>query len=354
MARALRIKAILVAHSARQLGSRPQRGFVRTCSARSFYSRPLLAGSAGGMTQMIFSDEPAKGWIPPSIAAPFICILLFAFSMTPGDLGLEYLGLTDAQGSPRGPLGFCLLLASFIAVGLAVFGWVRWVEKRSLASVGLRGEQRLKKFLIGLAVGIAMMGAIVAAIALSGGYRVADLAPAFASPAALGWIALLLAGFAVQASVEEFVFRGWLFSTIMRRWNTIAAFILSSAAFTFLHFSPGTPLLMLAMTFIYSIFACAWVRRSNSIWGVMGWHVGWNWFGGTGFDVPITGLDTSLPALVVKMMPVGPAWLNGGGDGPEGSVLTLALLIVASLSLLLLARSREQDAIDPPSPEHQP
>jgi membrane protease YdiL (CAAX protease family) len=306
------------------------------------------------MTQMIFSDETPRGWIPPSIAAPFICIFLVATSMLPGDLGLSYLGLTEPMGQPRGPLGFFLMLVSFIALGLAVFGWVRWVEKRSLASAGLCGEQRLKKFLTGLAVGIAMMGAIVTAIALSGGYRVADLAPAFASPAALGWIALLLAGFTVQASVEEFVFRGWLFSSVMRRWNTTAAFILSSAAFTFVHFSPRTPLLVLVTTFVFAIFACAWVRHSNSIWGVMGWHVGWNWFGGTGFDVPITGLETGLPALVVKMVPVGPAYLNGAGEGPEGSVFTLALLTVASLILLLLARSREREGIDPPRSGPQP
>lgn len=306
------------------------------------------------MTQTIFSDETPKGWIPPSIAAPFICIFLVAISMTPGDFGLTYLGLTDTTGSPRGPLGFCFLLVSFIAMGLAAFSWVRWVEKRSLASVGLCGDGRLKKFLIGLAVGIALMGAIVTAIALSGGYRVADLAPAFASPAALGWIALLLAGFIVQASVEEFVFRGWLFSTIMRRWNMTAAFILSSAAFTFLHFSPRTPLLVLVTTFVFAIFACAWVRRSNSLWGVMGWHTGWNWFGGTGFDVPITGLESDLPALVVKLVPVGPAYLNGAGEGPEGSVFTLALLTVASLSLMLLARSRERNGIDSPRSGHQP
>lgn len=300
------------------------------------------------MTQMIFSEETPKGWIPPGIAAPFICIFLVATSMLPGDLGLSYLGLTDPMGSPRGPLGFFLMLVSFIALGLAVSAWVRWVEKRSLASAGLCGDGRLKKFLTGLAVGIAMMGAIVTAIALSGGYRVADLAPAFATPAALGWIVLLLAGFTVQASVEEFVFRGWLFSTVMRRWNTTAAFILSSAAFTFVHFSPRTPLLVLVMTFVFAIFACAWVRRSNSIWGVMGWHVGWNWFGGTGFDVPITGLDTGLPALVVELVPVGPAYLNGAGEGPEGSVFTLALLTVASLSLLWLARSRERNGVDSP------
>ena len=79
----------------------------------------------------------------------------------------------------------------------------------------------------------------------------------------------------------------------------------------------------------------------------MGWHAGWNWFGGTGFDVPITGMESDLPALIVKLVPVGPAYLNGAGEGPEGSVFTFALLAVTGLSLLLLARSRERNGIDP-------
>lgn len=299
------------------------------------------------MTQMIFSHEPARGWIAPSLAAPFLCVFILVVSMLPGDLALSHFGFTEPMGEPRGPLGFFLMLVSFSALGLAVAGWVRWVEKRSLASAGLCGEGWLRKFLIGLAVGIAMMGAIVAAIAVSGGYRVAELAPAFADPAALGWIVLLLVGFGVQASVEEFVFRGWLFSSVMRRWNMTAAFILSSAAFTFVHFSPRATLAEVAMTFIFAIFACAWVRRSNSIWGVMGWHVGWNWFAGAGFGVPITGMDTGLPALVVKMVPVGPAWLNGGGEGPEGSVFTIALLAVAALWLLLAKKQREEGGSEP-------
>jgi membrane protease YdiL (CAAX protease family) len=304
------------------------------------------------MTQMIFSNEPAKGWIAPSIAAPLICIVLLVLSMLPGDLGLAYLGFTEPMGPSRGPLGFFLMLISFSALGLAIWGWVRWVEQRSLASAGLCGEQRLQKFLTGLAVGIAMMGTVVAAIALSGGYRVADLAPAFATPAALGWITLLLVGFTVQASVEEFVFRGWLFSTVMRRWNMTAAFILSSAAFTFVHFSPRATLLEMVMTFAFAVFACAWVRRSNSLWGVMGWHVGWNWFGGVGFDVPITGLDTGLPALVVTLVPVGPDWLTGGSDGPEGSIFTLGLLCAAALCLLLFSRQVEKGGNSEHHSEH--
>ena len=304
------------------------------------------------MTQIIFSQEAPKGWLPPAIAAPFICIFLVAAGSLPFDFGFEYLGLVDAKGGPVGPLALCLFLLSFIGFGLLVLGWVRWVEKRSLVSVGLGGEGRLRKFLVGLAMGIAMIGAIVAAITLSGGYRVGDLAPAFASPVALGWIALLLASFALQSSVEEFVFRGWLFSVVMRRWNMSAAFILTSAAFTFLHFSPRQPLLMTAMTFAFSIFACAWIRRSNSLWGVMGWHTGWNWFAGTGFDVPITGFDTHVPALVVKLLPAGSAYLNGGGEGPEGSIYTLALLTAASMGLLLYAKPRERNGTDPPSSGH--
>ncbi len=306
------------------------------------------------MTQIIFSEETPKGWLPPSIAAPFICIFLVAVSSLPFDFLFEYLGLADAKGAPAGPLALCLFLASFIANGLMVFAWVHWIEKRSLTSVGLGGSQRFRKFLIGLAIGIAMMGAIVAVITLSGGYRAGGFAPAFASPVALGWIALFLVCFALQSSVEEFVFRGWLFSTIMRRWNTTAAFALTSATFTFLHFSPRQPLLMTAMTFAFSIFACAWAYRSNSIWGVMGWHTGWNWFAGTGFDVQITGLETYVPALVVDLMPVGPAYLNGAGEGPEGSIYALALLSAASLSLLLATKPREQEGSDPPHSGQQP
>jgi hypothetical protein len=68
----------------------------------------------------------------------------------------------------------------------------------------------------------------------------------------------------------------------------------------------------------------------------MGWHAGWNWSAGVGFGVPITGLDVHLPALLVKLVPIGPNELTGGFDGPEGSVLTLAMLVIASLSVLAL------------------
>ncbi len=288
------------------------------------------------MTQTIFSPEPHRGWLPWASISPVVCILLVAFSSVPIDLGLEWIGLVDAEGAPRSAFGFCLfLLLPFAAMGAAVWAWSRFVERRDLATLGLTGAQRLRKHLAGMAIGIGMMALAIISIWLAGGYVSKDILPAFSSPASLFWIAILLACFVFQSGVEEFIFRGWLLSTATRRWNLVAGFIASSTAFTFLHFSPHQPVREIVMSFTFGLFACAWAWRAGSIWGVMGWHAGWNWFAGVGFAVPITGLDLKLPALLVQLTPSGPDVLTGGPAGPESSVLTIGLMAAATLLLLL-------------------
>lgn len=298
------------------------------------------------MTQMIFSPEPHRGRLPWAVLSPIVCILLVAFSSVPVDLGLERMGLVDATGNPRSTFGFCVfLLLPFAAMGAAVWAWTRFVERRSLATLGLTGTQRLRRYLTGLAIGIGMIALAIISIWLAGGYVSGDVFPAFSAPASLFWIAILLACFAFQSGVEEFIFRGWLLSTATRRWNLTAGFIASSVAFTFLHFSPHQPVREIIMSFTFGLFACAWAWRAGSIWGVMGWHAGWNWMTGVGFAVPITGLDLRLPALLVQLTPVGPDVLTGGPAGPESSVLTISLLAAATLLLLLWpsgARTSEQ------------
>lgn len=291
------------------------------------------------MTQTLFSPEPHSGWLPWAWLSPVVCILLVAFSSVPVDLSLEWIGLVDAKGHPRSALGFCLfLLLPFAAMGAAVWVWTRFVERRSLATLGLTGAQPLRKHLTGLAAGIGMMALAIISIWLAGGYVSKEVLPAFSSPISLLGIAVLLVCFIFQSGVEEFIFRGWLLSTATRRWNLTAGFIASSAAFTFLHFSPHQPVREIVMSFTFALFACAWAWRAGSIWGVMGWHAGWNWFAGVGFGVPITGLDVKLPALLVRLTPTGPDVLTGGPAGPESSVLTIGLLGAATLLLLLRPR----------------
>jgi hypothetical protein len=76
------------------------------------------------------------------------------------------------------------------------------------------------------------------------------------------------------------------------------------------------------------------------VWSAMGWHASWNWLLGTGFELPITGIDIRLPALFVKLNAIGPSIVTGGMQGPEGSLFCSLVFVVASVWLLLRARSR--------------
>lgn len=288
------------------------------------------------MTSTIFSSEPHRGWLPWALLSPVICILLVALSSIPFDYALEWIGVMNANRQPASASAFCLNLAlPFAGMGTAIWAWSRFVERRSLATMGLTGTQGLRKYLGGLAIGVGMMVLAVASIWLAGGYVSNDVLPAFSSPRSLFWIVMLLLGFIFQSGVEEFIFRGWLLSTATRRWNVVAGFVASSVAFAFLHFSPHQPFSITILAFIFGLFACTWAWRAGSIWGVMGWHAGWNWITGVGFAVPITGFDMHLPALLVELTPSGPNILTGGREGPEGSVLTMGLLATATLILLV-------------------
>lgn len=288
------------------------------------------------MTPAIFSPEPHRGWLPPALLSPVVCILLVALSSVPLDFVVQWMGAMSADGQPGSAAGFCLNLAlPFAGMGAAVWTWSRFVERRSLATLGLTGTQPLRKHLMGMAIGIGMMVGVVMTLWLARAFVSSDVFPAFSSVTSLCWIAVLLFCFVFQAGVEEFIFRGWLLSTATRRWNLTAGFIASSVAFAFLHFSPREPISVTIVAFIFGLFACAWAWRAGSIWSVMGWHAGWNWITGVGFAVPITGFDLHLPALLATLTPAGPDLLTGGRAGPESSVLTMGLLAAATLILLL-------------------
>ena len=299
--------------------------------AQSFYTFPAHAFNLLQMNT-IFSNQAAKGWLPWPILSPFLAIFLIVIGSLPFDYWLEFMGYTDPKGEPTSTLGFCLiLLFPFAGMGGAVLLWLLIVERRNLATIGISSDRAIHRFAAGAMLGIAMMGVVVGLVAAFGGYHLVSIMPAFSNIGSLGWILALFICFAIQSSIEEFIFRGWLLSTVARRSNVPAGIIATSLAFTLLHFSRGEPILNMVFTFAFSVFACVLALKSKSIVGVMGWHAGWNWFGGTAFDVPITGFDTQVPALVAALQPTGPTFLTGGLEGPEGSIFALILMLVGIL-----------------------
>ncbi len=279
--------------------------------------------------RILYSADAAKGWRPWGLLVPFLAVFFVVLTGLGPEIALGQAGLLDAHDDPKGLLGFAaFLFIPFALLGLVVLAWVRFVERRSVASIGLVRERATGKFLAGHLTGTAMASAIVAGIWLAGGFRAGAIAPALASPMALAGIAVLCAAFALQSSAEELLFRGWMLSAISPKLGIVLAVVLSSAVFVLLHFERGAGPLVYANTALFALFACAWAIRRGHVWGVMGWHSGWNWILAVGFESRVTGLDAHVPALFVQMTGSGPDILTGGGQGPEGSVLCTAALVL--------------------------
>jgi membrane protease YdiL (CAAX protease family) len=280
-------------------------------------------------SQDLYPAEPARGWMPWGALAPFLALAFVIATALLGDWLISPFARISPEGNPLDPAALvAFTLVPFGLLLVVLLGWVRFVERRPLASLGIRGQRPLREFLRGHAIGLAGLFGIVIVIWLFDGLRLTAVAPAFAQPVSLVMIALLLLTFALQASVEELLFRGWLLSVLAKKFNLPIAVIVSSALFSLLHFNPRAHWLVSVGTFLFALFACAWVLRTRSVLGIMGWHSGWNWLLAVGFGLPVTGIDVGLPALLLDMQANGPDWLTGGPQGPEASVVCFCYFLL--------------------------
>lgn len=242
-----------------------------------------------------------------------------------------------------------LIIGAFAAAALIFVLWIRLFERRDLQSVGLGLDgNALRRFVRGFVLGLLMAAAVVYVVRLFGGYSVeadtqlglADLAP----------IGILLFAFILQSGTEEMVFRGWMMGRLAERYGLWVGVIGNSVLFTLMHVDiealseqgVAGMAIFTSATLLFSIFLSLLVIRERSVWGAAAWHAAWNWMFITWFGLPTTGIELGLAPLAADYMPAPDAaiWLTGGADGPEGSVLTPAVLVLGSLILAYLIRAR--------------
>lgn len=241
-----------------------------------------------------------------------------------------------------------ILFATFGCGTVLVFLWVRFFERRPLATIGFNADG-LKRFARGYAIGLAFLLAAVGIIWAVGGYSI-EAGGAFQSAAvgaALVPIVVLLLGFIVQGSTEEIFFRGWLMQLIASRHGLWLAIAINSLLFGLMHAAnipPSKELFMgLLNIVLFGVFISLYAAREGSLWGVCGWHAAWNWLLGLGFGLEVSGQVVDAKPLIVDLTTRTevPWWITGAAFGPEGSVVVTALLLVGSTMLLLRGRTRD-------------
>jgi CAAX protease family protein len=151
------------------------------------------------------------------------------------------------------------------------------------------------------------------------------------------WGALWGFAFLMVGLFEEFVFRGYVLSTLAEGIGFWPAAIIMAVVFARAHMgNSGETRIGIVGVAAFALFASATLWRTGNLWLAVGAHTGWDW--GQTFFYGVS--DSGLPSTghLINSHSAGPDWLSGGKTGPEGSVFCLILLVLMTVLFLALHR----------------
>jgi membrane protease YdiL (CAAX protease family) len=141
----------------------------------------------------------------------------------------------------------------------------------------------------------------------------------------LEFIALAPAGIG-----EELLLRGLAFQALRRGVGDRVAIALSSVLFGVLHLTnPHASWVAAAIITLVGLWFGAMMVRTGKIWVPMGLHLGWNFFEGTVFGQPVSGMTPGVPIFLAHW-PAERGFWSGADFGPEAAGWTVVVLLVAT------------------------
>jgi hypothetical protein len=232
--------------------------------------------------------------------------------------------------------------ATLVAITLSVFLARRFIDRRPVASLGLRLDLRAGwDVLVGIAIAGVMMASIYLIESLTGWLSFKGFAWQYQP---MNEIAVfLLVWFVIFVIVgwqEELFSRGYQLQNIADGLNLTWGVVISSFIFAMLHqANPNFSWIAFIGLFAAGVFLAYGYTQSRQLWLPIGLHIGWNFFEGTIFGFPVSGLE--MPTLILQR-PQGPELVTGGAFGPEAGLIQLPALILGAILIYLYTRRRRQ------------
>jgi membrane protease YdiL (CAAX protease family) len=220
-------------------------------------------------------------------------------------------------------------MATFAAACLANAITVRIYERGQLSALGLGWSQvSSREFLLGLGSGAAGACLVLLLPVVAGAASFEKVPASEHIWASLAFIGLVLL---FGAFGEEMLFHGYAFQLLIRRLGAFATIFPAAVIFGLAHMAnPHSNLLGIGNTILWGVLFGYAYLRTGALWLPIGLHFGWNvalpLFGAnlSGFTMGVTGYALHWKA--------GNLW-SGGEYGPEGSLLTTAIVIALFLVL---------------------
>ena len=227
-------------------------------------------------------------------------------------------------------VGLVFLTASVL---LGSFVMTKFINRKPFGAIGLFFHPAaLREFGMGCLLGFLMMSAVFV-VEFTFGY------------AALSWrgmplnvyLGLLggsLALFALSAFLEEVLFRGYLFQTLIQAVTLVPAMLVMAIIFGLAHGrNPQAGFFSLINIGLAGIWLSIAYVKTRSLWLPFGLHLAWNFSQTTIYSFPTSGVTFESRKLFL-LAQAGPEWVTGGAFGPEGGILATLSLIGCTWYLL--------------------
>lgn len=212
----------------------------------------------------------------------------------------------------------------------------RFIEKRSIQSMGFVKKNAIKDYLIGLVVGFSLFGLAILICVATGTLNYEG----FTLGSGLPIIFIFLLGFIIQGMSEEVILRGYLLVTLSAKGKMIIGIIINSVLFALMHLAnSGITLLSVINIALFGVFASIYMLKRDSIWGVCAIHTIWNFAQGNIFGIKVSGMN--MQQSVFSFVPTQTGNLiNGGSFGLEGGLAVTIVLILGIIMTLFMKQMK--------------
>jgi membrane protease YdiL (CAAX protease family) len=283
-----------------------------------------------------------RGWARAALSFPaWIGMLVISAIITYGVLHLSNRPESDLESATNTPMGIVVMLIQLAGTVLVVYAFRRFLDRRSIISLGLNLTRRyVRDFIAGILWGIGLISTVFLVIYFAGGATITGVQIPWGTLATLTVIMFLV------GINEELYVRGYLLTNLMESTNKYVALLITSLIFSASHlFNPNWTLIGLANIILAGLLLGIYFVHRRNLWFPIGMHFTWNLFEGTVYGSQVSGVPTPS---VLQTQVVGSELLTGGEFGFEASLVATAAIGVSIILVHLIYRPRSADTSQSP------
>ena len=232
-----------------------------------------------------------------------------------------------------------------IAFGVSVWLAGKWFDKRPFADFGFHLSRHWwGQMGFGMALGAVLMALIFLVEWLLGYVRVIEFGVTVEPGKSLVWaLTVMFIHYIGIAFTEELLTRGYILKNLLEGFalqsspvlGKTLAVLVSSVIFALPHAgNPNATPLGIAILVLFGVLCAVAVLLTNELALPIGFHLTWNFFQGNVFGFPVSGWELRGGTLLF-IEQSGPAWLTGGGFGPESGLIGMAAVLFGMVFLYL-------------------